>query len=53
MIIINYAFVPFLGYDNPLEQGIEWIIKAYSGVDVDLTPEIITDNFPIETQSES
>lgn len=43
LIVINYALIPSFGYDNPLEQAIEWVIKKWTGVDVDLTPDIISD----------
>jgi|GEM_PF-6433716 len=47
LIFITYISLPFLGYDNPLEQAVEWVIKAWTGVDVELTPEVITEKFPL------
>lgn len=48
LIIVTYASLPFLGYDNPLEQAVEWVIKTWTGVEIELTPEIVTEEFPLE-----
>jgi hypothetical protein len=53
LIVINYAIMPFLGYDNPLEEASEWVIKVWTGVDIELSPDIITEEFPLEAPSAS
>ena len=47
LIFITYISLPFLGYDNPLEEAVEWVIKAYTGVELELTPEILEDQTSI------
>ena len=40
-----------IGYDNPLEQSIEWLIEVWSGAELDLTPDSITKSFPLQELS--
>ena len=47
LVLFVYGTLPFLGYDNPLEEAVEWVIKAYTGVELELTPEILEDQTSI------
>lgn len=51
LIVIAYVSLPFLGYDNPLEQSVEWVIKTWTGAEIELTPEVITDRIPLQDDS--
>lgn len=37
-IVIGYASVTLWGPDNPIEQDVEKVIEAQTGISVDLTP---------------
>jgi hypothetical protein len=37
-IAVAYTAVYFLGKDNPIEQEVEQVIEAETGVKIDLTP---------------
>ena len=41
LIVIAYGSMLAFGYDNPLEQAIEWVIQVWTGRDVDLSPEFL------------
>jgi len=48
LVTFVYVTMPFLGYDNPLEQAVEWVIKVWSGAEVELSPEALEEHLPIE-----
>jgi len=39
MILLSYISIIWFGYDNPIEQLTENLIKMFWGVSLDLTPQ--------------
>ena len=41
LLALVYLTTPVLGFDNPLEQAVEWVINLWSGKQVDLSPDFL------------
>jgi len=50
LAIISYVSMIFLGYDNPIEQFSEALIKIGGGAEIDFSPPELEKEFPIQNQ---
>lgn len=41
LLFVAYGSMLAFGFDNPLEQAIEWVINAWTGRTIDLSPEFL------------
>lgn len=48
LLLLVYITLPWLGYDNPLEEAVQNLINSWLGQDIDLTPEMLEQEYPLE-----